>query len=89
MLALDIKYPDDFNPRSREGSDTKACIELARKRNFNPRSREGSDSFGRLSVYHPLNFNPRSREGSDRGRLRTSAPFEIFQSTLPRRERLR
>ena len=37
--------------------------------------------------FYSVYFNPRSREGSDRGRLRTSAPFEIFQSTLPRRER--
>ena len=55
---------------------------------FNPRSHEGSD-------YHKLefsvsfyNFNPRSHEGSDATETTESLPFTIFQSTLPRRERL-
>ena len=33
----------DFNPRSREGSDTYGLKETGKLRNFNPRSREGSD----------------------------------------------
>ena len=33
-------------------------------------------------------FNPRSREGSDITRIKSINDFSIFQSTLPRRERL-
>ena len=33
----------DFNPRSREGSDTHTKTQLRGKCDFNPRSREGSD----------------------------------------------
>ena len=35
------------------------------------------------------NFNPRSREGSDKKFSSGYTPAQIFQSTLPRRERLR
>ncbi len=34
----------NFNPRSREGSDDNAARNASRTRHFNPRSREGSDS---------------------------------------------
>ena len=58
---------NDFNPRSREGSDDKNGNIVYDKDDFNPRSREGSDSgntsFGKVFSY----FNPRSREGSDPG----------------------
>ena len=36
-------YHDDFNPRSREGSDKNSLDGVTRLRDFNPRSREGSD----------------------------------------------
>ncbi len=39
-----LKYPFNFNPRSREGSDAeKRRGNCMAKVNFNPRSREGSD----------------------------------------------
>ena len=43
-----------------------------------------------LKITHqqPQNFNPRSREGSDQGRRCLKNVLRIFQSTLPRRERL-
>ena len=37
------KLIDNFNPRSRAGSDLRALSALSDKRNFNPRSRAGSD----------------------------------------------
>ena len=40
-----IYNSDDFNPRSREGSDTNKRIDYFKLLNFNPRSREGSDEF--------------------------------------------
>ena len=58
-------YCYNFNPRSREGSDSRLLLFIIFLMNFNPRSREGSD----LSFTGPFrghaNFNPRSREGSD------------------------
>ena len=80
------RMDEDFNPRSREGSDTAPAIPVIIGINFNPRSREGSDakcinSFKILfiSIHAPA-------------RGATDAPFpEIsflrFQSTLPRGER--
>ena len=38
-------------------------------------------------LQHPY-FNPRSREGSDHGRKRAFPDLHVFQSTLPRGERL-
>ena len=55
----------NFNPRSREGSDTRfpRCKRFLGY--FNPRSREGSDSHAVHSTLLIMHFNPRSREGSD------------------------
>ena len=55
---------------------------------FNPRSREGSDStLCGGNLLFDLYFNPRSREGSDVRRFFRLDRTELFQSTLPRRER--
>ena len=56
---------------------------------FNPRSREGSDRGRQRLSIKLYNFNPRSREGSDLLVLRVLTNHKLFQSTLPRRERLR
>ena len=53
---------------------------------FNPRSREGSDQCTERLLYPLYNFNPRSREGSDPS-FCGSPLHQLFQSTLPRRER--
>ena len=42
-----------------------------------------------LSYPFGSNFNPRSREGSDATTLGVEAASSLFQSTLPRRERLK
>ncbi len=57
----------NFNPRSREGSDSPAALYISSSYYFNPRSREGSDPHGLLPLQEPSDFNPRSREGSDPG----------------------
>ena len=51
----------NFNPRSREGSDSAVLDQLGGDRHFNPRSREGSDTFtirnvqfGRISIHAPV-----------------------------------
>ena len=77
-----------FNPRSREGSD---CLEMFQQpisAGFNPRSREGSDGGFLVQIKRQNCFNPRSREGSDAARDTLIIQLSMFQSTLPRRERL-
>ncbi len=56
---------ENFNPRSREGSDVLLLYILCLWLYFNPRSREGSDPQVRAFAEKLKNFNPRSREGSD------------------------
>ena len=63
----------DFNPRSREGSDCKTTSLVNIENDFNPRSREGSDKKGQAENVCPFYFNPRSREGSDKRAIIT--PF--------------
>ena len=50
--SLDSYQIEDFNPRSREGSDYQGTGYYAALSNFNPRSREGSDV-----IYSPYLFN--------------------------------
>ncbi len=59
-----------------------------RPRYFNPRSREGSDQDYYTRDIQSSHFNPRSREGSDSHSLLNRRISSLFQSTLPRRERL-
>ena len=78
----------DFNPRSREGSDVRGKASDPAYPDFNPRSREGSDNLAikgffesEISIHAPAKgATPRS--GMTKGKW-------LFQSTLPRRERLR
>ena len=62
MSATDAS--GNFNPRSREGSDSVIDYFNIKRLDFNPRSREGSDQ-NVCSFLYILHFNPRSREGSD------------------------
>ncbi len=78
---------NDFNPRSREGSDVTSSVTLASPTYFNPRSREGSDTKKIIDVSYHNDFNPRSREGSDDSPCPPVPGLTGFQSTLPRRER--
>ena len=79
----------NFNPRSREGSDGGFNRRDGGLSYFNPRSREGSDASKTLPLYTAqAHFNPRSREGSDLNMMLLQKKRRIFQSTLPRRERL-
>ena len=67
----------NFNPRSREGSDTEARRSTATTTDFNPRSREGSDGWALSALSIARNFNPRSREGSDCRRAGRTLPAPI------------
>ena len=55
---------------------------------FNPRSHEGSDKSQNTWTIMLQGFNPRSHEGSDLCVLEVFVRVSLFQSTLPRRERL-
>ncbi len=77
-----------FNPRSREGSDTKDFRVQKLVLYFNPRSREGSDSTDlfRCCRWYCISIHaPAKGATGSAGRYRFSIPR--FQSTLPRRER--
>ena len=79
----------NFNPRSREGSDPLWVLRQTVQVSFQstlPR-RERRDGSSRLP--DDRYFNPRSREGSDLYFLLYSTQPCGFQSTLPRRERPR
>ena len=123
---------NNFNPRSREGSDLRLRRHMKSLFDFNPRSREGSDrkrkysafstfisilapargatESGRYTLRLPVisilapargatqllsswdtngeYFNPRSREGSDTAPFFLGHQRGVFQSSLPRGERL-
>ena len=69
---------DNFNPRSRKGSDGRLSEIGSCCCYFNPRSRKGSDLIRWMERTVLMNFNPRSRKGSDgkrRKSIDTSAYF--------------
>ena len=77
----------NFNPRSREGSDSCLFQLTVKPYYFNPRSREGSDNICILFSSNVPLFQstlPR-RERHCKKYLSLCQP--LFQSTLPRRER--
>ena len=78
--------PQDFNPRSREGSDHVRNTPAIPPANFNPRSREGSDCFCDFPERHTLISIHAPAKGATYPRFRLLFSFP-FQSTLPRRER--
>jgi len=55
---------------------------------FNPRSRGGSDAHCLAAAAGGQSFNPRSRGGSDMCKMSIRVVMRLFQSTLPRGERL-
>ena len=77
----------NFNPRSREGSDSAVLDQLGGDRHFNPRSREGSDfpSYISLGIFFEFQSTLPRRERRWKGVFLIW--YGIFQSTLPRRER--
>ena len=84
-----IRRQHHFNPRSREGSDDLRQMGQGRPcRDFNPRSREGSDCpldgptlVGQISIHAPA-------KGATSTVPDDYPQYCVFQSTLPRRERL-
>ena len=86
MFLISAPFLQDFNPRSREGSDRVAISSFVYLLYFNPRSREGSDDVlvagfhnCRISIHAPAKG---ATMCSHRGKC-----ARTFQSTLPRRER--
>ena len=79
----------DFNPRSREGSDKRHSRNMFETIDFNPRSREGSDlhRFRHVLVVVGISIHAPAR-GATFGTLRSIPAASLFQSTLPRGERL-
>ena len=83
-----VHFRDYFNPRSREGSDPCSAAKGSESAYFNPRSREGSDGMlaqikGTAKV---ISIHAPARGATTDGILLSSS--NLFQSTLPRGERL-
>ncbi len=78
-----------FNPRSREGSDVLERVFMPITFYFNPRSREGSDFYGKTHTKQNahISIHAPARGATTSGDAK-QVP-SIFQSTLPRGERLR
>ena len=78
----------NFNPRSHERSD---CF-ISTKTNIGKISihapTRGATAYSTSSASYSFYFNPRSHERSDDNALMLSTYSKIFQSTLPREERL-
>ena len=85
-LFADFYNTQNFNPRSREGSDTLGgyIVPLGRISIRAP-ARGATQQDQRDTQYR--DFNPRSREGSDRFTSCHRAQILSFQSALPRGER--
>ena len=79
---------DDFNPRSREGSDGRKQNDFAAARYFNPRSREGSDENYCGAEDDFLLFQSTLPRGERLHEDTKKQVAQLFQSTLPRGERL-
>ncbi len=77
----------NFNPRSREGSDTTHPAGLLREKISIHAPARGATRDAKNFFLISLYFNPRSREGSDRFFTVFSHIWSVFQSTLPRGER--
>ncbi len=78
----------DFNPRSREGSDEKYYYSLPLPGISIHAPAKGATVTSATAFVVTVNFNPRSREGSDKLPCIFATCVALFQSTLPRRERL-
>ena len=87
LCVLHLSNQEDFNPRSRVGSDQLLADGHQWLKYFNPRSRVGSDLRPAGNRSRSLYFNPRSRVGSDLEDADKEQAIRLFQSTLPRGER--
>ena len=77
----------NFNPRSREGSDSdNPCTDFDIPISIHAPAK-GATSWNCVKVRWRKHFNPRSREGSDCTHQPLLWLSVRFQSTLPRRER--
>ena len=82
-----ISAPQNFNPRSREGSDFIRYRKVVCNGISIHAPAKGATCVRTASDVRRTNFNPRSREGSDFYAITNYFSLRIFQSTLPRRER--
>ena len=83
----DDDFNADFNPRSREGSDMLSVIKTYVSLYFNPRSREGSDQTLKCNPFLlPISIHAPAKGATSL--FRPHPDTAVFQSTLPRRERL-
>ena len=78
----------NFNPRSREGSDRWIIFDYPRALWISIHApAKGATDGTEFDWVYKQDFNPRSREGSDKSKHFLQGKITKFQSTLPRRER--
>ena len=77
----------NFNPRSREGSDKNAGGHVLAELHFNPRSREGSDAL-HFVLRHMIHISIHAPARGATSLASALLVAVIFQSTLPRGERI-
>ena len=88
LLLTYQMYRLRFNPRSREGSDGANYVNTTLSYAVSIHApAKGATVPTALTGNTELRFNPRSREGSDTLQHACRHHREVFQSTLPRRER--
>ena len=77
-----------FNPHSHEGSDASFTIAFSFCVNFNPHSHEGSDGYcsNTAVISSSISIHTPTKGATDL--MQSGTLLTIFQSTLPRRERL-
>ena len=68
----------NFNPRSREGSDTSAFAVACKLSNFNPRSREGSDLKAVTRLLPSVLFQSALPRGERRFKIHSQIPFKQY-----------
>ena len=78
MAATVKKISEDFNPRSRKGSDAAVNAAMIREALFQSTLPQGERRLQSGQCTHTCNFNPRSRKGSDRGQRPTRSSSLYF-----------
>ena len=80
-----LRLHDDFNPRSRTGSDCESRLRRSNRQISTHAPRTGSDSRTKRRCWRMRNFNPRSPHGERPPCARATIATPSFQSTLPAR----
>ena len=87
-FTIAFSFCVNFNPHSHEGSDRHTLQDDKLRQNFNPHSHEGSDGYcsNTAVISSSISIHTPTKGATDL--MQSGTLLTIFQSTLPRRERL-